>query len=1445
MSKKKSELPHLNPETIFAEHFESIAKAGVWEIDLDTSEIWWSDGVYKMLKHEPQEFELDYERAISFIHPDDRQRSLDHFNEVMENGETYDIQKRLITKGGDLVYVRSRASIIHNDDGKPERLVGIFSDITDLTEVRQKYEEAQAKTKTLLENADGIFWEADAETVQFFYVSPQAEEITGYKPEEWISDPNFWENHLHPDEREEIFSFCSTESQMMRDHTFEYRFRHKDGHYVWFHDRTKVVQKDGKPYRLTGLIVDITREKELSQALEQESKLNEVLIQNLPSLFYLFDEDGNHLLWNKELEKATGYSHDEIAKIKPLDMYEGEENERIRKHIDIVMKEGYTQVEAWLTAKDKTKVPLFFTAATTMYKGKKCVFGNGINISALKKAEQKLVESERKLKALVSEGSDLISIQSEKGEYLYIGPNHEQFKGKKESDLLGSNPMAGVHPDDINRINEDFQKALRSKKVKTEPFRYQNINGEMMWLQSTATNMLDDPAIGGIVVKTTDITSLMVSQKAVEKKQQELQLILDYSLDVICTISKSGEFIRVSAACRDMWGYDPAELEGKPFMNYVCEKDREITQQTADRIQSGEEFTNFENCYIHKDGRNVPVIWSAHWNAELEQMHCVARDATEIKKAEQKLRESEARYRGLYESQTNFVIRTDIYGKFTYMNKKYARVMGLNSDAEDLARYNVMDSICEYHHEKVRDAVSRCIEEPGKVIKVTMDKTNAENDIIHTTWDFVSIPDESGNPVELQCIGNDITEQIQFERELLKSNERFIELNKASSESIYEYNPQTSEFFLGDGFERNFGIKGSDGFNEYEKLFSLIHPDDQDAVDTTFTRAVDAPDKFNWSCSYRFKKSDGNYARVTDRAVILRDENGKAERVIGSLQDVSVPYYYEKIDEIEKELLRNSMEQDANLKEVLDQYLLRLEEVFLGMRASVMLVESNNKLYPVSAPSLSKEYIDFITGLDIGPNQGSCGTAAYFGETIIVSDVQNDKRWVTALEIARKHNIAASWSKPVFSSDGKVTATLALYYEKPKEPNELELYGIDRAEKLLAIVLAKFRYLERIRESNERFEMVSRATRDAIWDYDVINNKLFWADGFKTLFGYDPDETTPSFEFLMSRIHTDDRNRVAEKAKSMITGIDQTGFWDEEYRFQKSDGSYAYVSDRAVFIRAENSKSNDDSPNPAIRAIGAMSDISHRKEYEESLRKLNVQLAQNVKELALSNEELEQFAYIASHDLQEPLRMVDSFLTLLAKKYGDKLDDKAHQYIHFATDGAKRMRHIILDLLEYSRIGKHEKEVEMVSISELVEETLSFNRRIIEEKGAKITFDELPVVSACRSPLLQVIQNLISNALKYSRENVPPQIHVSSFVKDGKRVISVKDNGIGFEQEYADKIFVIFQRLHARDEYEGTGIGLAIVKKIAETLGGSVWVESEEGVGSTFYVSFEEVESNA
>jgi light-regulated signal transduction histidine kinase (bacteriophytochrome) len=252
-----------------------------------------------------------------------------------------------------------------------------------------------------------------------------------------------------------------------------------------------------------------------------------------------------------------------------------------------------------------------------------------------------------------------------------------------------------------------------------------------------------------------------------------------------------------------------------------------------------------------------------------------------------------------------------------------------------------------------------------------------------------------------------------------------------------------------------------------------------------------------------------------------------------------------------------------------------------------------------------------------------------------------------------------------------------------------------------------------------------------------------------------------------------------------------------------------------------------------ILVTAAIRDVTERNKSEAHLVK-------TVGELKRSNEELQQFAYVSSHDLQEPLRMVASYTQLLAKRYQGRLDSDADEFIAFAVDGCNRMQGLIQDLLAYSRAGTNGKVFCEVSAEDALQQALTNLRITTEQSGAVVSHDSLPAIKTDETQLTQVFQNLVGNAIKYRSAEVP-RIHVSA-AKGGDKewIFSVRDNGLGIAPQYFEKIFVLFQRLHGRNEFEGTGIGLAICKKVLERLGGRIWVESQPEKGSTFYFALPE-----
>jgi len=371
---------------------------------------------------------------------------------------------------------------------------------------------------------------------------------------------------------------------------------------------------------------------------------------------------------------------------------------------------------------------------------------------------------------------------------------------------------------------------------------------------------------------------------------------------------------------------------------------------------------------------------------------------------------------------------------------------------------------------------------------------------------------------------------------------------------------------------------------------------------------------------------------------------------------------------------------------------------------------------------------------------------------------------------------------------------------------------------------------EALRQSEEKYRSLVNNLNIGIYrSTGLVSGRFLEANpAMAEMFGYDSIEKFKNVAVSMFYQDPEDRKRFTEKIKK--EGLVK----NEELRLQKKDGAPIWASCTA---RVQHNANGE------IKWIdGVIEDITGRKQAEEELK-------QTMAGLARSNKELEQFAYMVSHDLKQPLTTVLNLIELLKLRYQDKLDTKANNFITSALNEADRMHNMIEDILALSRVGTRGKPFEPVDCEDMLARILVHLKMRIKESGAIITHDPLPTVMADEAQLVRLFQNLLGNALKFRGEE-PPRIHISaksiphsafriphSAIEKGW-LFSVSDNGIGIDPQFKERIFVIFERLHTKEEYPGTGIGLAICKKIVERHGGRIWVESEPGKGATFYFTF-------
>jgi PAS domain S-box-containing protein len=360
-----------------------------------------------------------------------------------------------------------------------------------------------------------------------------------------------------------------------------------------------------------------------------------------------------------------------------------------------------------------------------------------------------------------------------------------------------------------------------------------------------------------------------------------------------------------------------------------------------------------------------------------------------------------------------------------------------------------------------------------------------------------------------------------------------------------------------------------------------------------------------------------------------------------------------------------------------------------------------------------------------------------------------------------------------------------------------------------------------LRKTEGELQRVLASVSDYLWSAEVRGGKfqyLFYSSAVEKITGRPVEYYLAGPERWLSTIHPEDRKWILREFEQAKAGL--VDRMEREYRIFWPDGSQRWVRDSVEITRT--------SPN-YLRMDGVVSDITERRAYEHRLEGIT-------EDLERSNEELERFASIASHDMKEPLRTVASYVSLLSVKYAKKLDKRAEEYIGYATDGCKRMAALIDDLLTYSQAGNDVTTLLPTDLNAVLATVRTNLKVALEESNAVLTTDPLPIVNGNHQLLLQVFQNLINNGIKF-RSQAAPQIHIAAQRQENDWVLAIQDNGIGFDMKYNDAIFQIFQRLNPREKYSGSGIGLAVCKKIIERLKGKIWARSEKGKGATFYLS--------
>src|SRR6202453_2135468 len=863
--------------------------------------------------------------------------------------------------------------------------------------------------------------------------------------------------------------------------------------------------------------------------------------------------------------------------------------------------------------------------------------------------------------------------------------------------------------------------------------------------------------------------------------------LLEAAPDAMVVVNHRGEIVLLNLQAENQFGYHRHELVGQKVKNIIPEGFAE--RLVADGTRSAAEAlaqqigTGIELIARRKDGTEFPIelMLSPLESAEGILVTAAIRDISVRKEAEKHLARMEGRYRGLLEAAPDAMVVVNQKGDIVLLNVQAEKQFGYRRD--ELVGQKVKNIIPEGFAERLIADEKRSVEDAlAQQIGTGIELTGLRKNGSEFPIEIMLSPLESAEGVLVTAAIRDISVRKEAEKHLARMEGRYRGLLEAAPDAMVVVNQGGEIVLLNVQAEKQFGYRRDE----------LLGQKVKNIIPSGFAERLIADEKR--SVEDALAQQIG-----TGIELIARRKNGS---------EFPIEIMLSPLDSAEGILVTAAI-RNISVRREAEKHLALMEGRYRG------LLEAAPDAMVVVNPSGDIVLLNVQAEKQFG----------YRRDELVGQKVKNiiPEGFAERLVADGLRSAEDALAQQI----GTGIELIALRKNGTEFPIEIMLSPLDSAEGIL--VTAAIRDISVRKEAEKhlaRMEGRYRGLLEAAPDAMVVVNQkgdivLLNVQAEKQ-FGYHRDELVGQrmkniipAGFAERLIADALRSTEDALAQQIGTGIEITG--------RRKDGTEFPIE--IMLSPLESAE--------GVLVTAAIRDITTRKVAE-------AHLLYKVEELNRSNEELGQFAYIASHDLQEPLRMVASYTQLLARRYKGRLDSDADEFITFAVDGANRMQRLIQDLLAYSRVGTKGKELRETSSEEALQRAILNLRGAIADSGAMVTHDPLPPVLADETQLVQLFQNLIGNAIKYQNPGVP-RIHISAIKNGGgKWTFSVRDNGLGIDPQYFERIFVMFQRLHKREEFAGTGIGLAICKKIVERHGGTISVESQPGQGSNFLFALEE-----
>ena len=939
--------------------------------------------------------------------------------------------------------------------------------------------------------------------------------------------------------------------------------------------------------------------------------------------------------------------------------------------------------------------------------------------------------------------------------------------------------------------------ALKTKNTAQVIHTHYDQNGNMYYAEVHATPLIDKSGKVLMVMEYSfDITERVLSEKALRESEAKIRMYLENSPDPVFVVNAKGDYIEVNKAACEFSGYSREELLTMTFVRSFKE------EEVAYRI---EQFMNLnrtgyfedEVSIVKKDGSQADILLSASKISDNVIIGFV-KDITDRKKMETALKESETFTKDILNSLNAHIAVLDCSGNIVSVNeawKRFARENDADSDTCYVGT-NYLKVIEKSLADNDGEDIEKILDGIMSVMNGTKTFFSAEypcHSEEKKRWFLMRVTPLSGEKAGVVVSHVDITLRILAEESKRKNEERFRRSFENASVGMFMSAIDGEFVMVNDAMCRLTGYFKEElvGMN----CRDLTCSEDWDKKSEYIKRLLEGEIEY-YNIEKRYIHKDGHIIWVIINVTTISDEDGNPAYFIGQAQDIT-----EK-KEFEESLLYNEEE---------------LSAIFSNAPLVMLLV--NAKLRVVKSNRAAAEAADADKEKQMG---------AYIGNALkCVNALTNPKGCGFSdechkCEIRKIIKDTFKKGKPYYRKEASLLLEKyrphTLFFLISTTPISI---GNERLVLVTIEDITERRIMQNaLAESEELFRTVVEASQDGKISINSRGRITLFNFAAERIFGWKKEEAVGQFpDFLIPE------NFREQHRKSVA----------DFFNTEKSSGAIgktlelsAKHKDGRIFPIELSLSEGRRGKEKFVLAV--IRDITGKKQAENELRAFSQKLREK-------NQELRQFAYIASHDLREPLRMITSYIQLLDRRYKGKFDKDGMEFMDYIIDGAKRMDDMIASLLQYSREESRDEEFDVIDINELVSVVIDNLKIAIEESGAVIEYSNLPVIRGDRHRLIQLFQNLIDNAIKYRKAEVPLIIGIKAEEKNGEYIFMVEDNGIGIEPQFYERIFKIFQRLHSRSQYGGTGIGLAICRKAVERHGGRIWVESEPGQGSKFSFS--------